>query len=83
MPKWEYKVTVHSLPSLQCDEQTVIECDQEGGCFVSLACRGKVAWLEQVLGEKGWEGWELVQSGYHGKELFCIWKRPLEPGEKG
>ncbi len=83
MRKWEYRITVHTLPSLPCDEQTVIECDQEGGCYVGIACRGKVAWLEEVLAEKGREGWELVQSGYHQKELFCIWKRPSELEERG
>jgi hypothetical protein len=25
----------------------------------------------------------LVQSGYHNRELLCIWKKRKETGEKG
>jgi hypothetical protein len=31
--------------------------------------------VENLLCEKGKQGWELVQSGYHNRELLCIWKK--------
>jgi hypothetical protein len=83
MSRWEYQITVHPFPQIQCEEQPIVECDQTGGCFVHDVCRGGSAWLEDILGEKGREGWELVQSGYHNRELLCIWKKPSESGEKG
>jgi hypothetical protein len=83
MSTWEYQITVHQFPQIQCEEEKIVECDQVGGCFLHVACQGRVAWLETIFGEKGKEGWELVQSGYHNKELFCIWKKPSETGEKG
>ena len=83
MSGWEYQITVHPFPQIQCEEQVIVECDQAGGCIRHVACRERVAWLENIFGERGKEGWELVQSGYHNKELFCIWKKPSETGEKG
>jgi hypothetical protein len=32
---------------------------------------------------KGKKGWERVQSGYHNRELLCIWKKRKEVEEKG
>jgi hypothetical protein len=39
--------------------------------------------LKALFCEKGKEGWELVQSGYHNRELLCIWKRRKKVGKKG
>jgi hypothetical protein len=83
MYRWEYQVTLHAFPP-GCEEQEVIECDQTGRCFVHDACQGGgYGWLEDIFREKGEKGWELVQSGYHKKELLCIWKKPVETGRKG
>jgi len=82
MYKWEYQISVHPFPPIQCEEEIIVECDASGGCFLDVGCRGRVSWLENIFGEKGKEGWELVQSGYHNKELFCIWKKPIAIGDK-
>ncbi|HSB05785.1 MAG TPA: hypothetical protein VLK23_11375 [Thermodesulfobacteriota bacterium] len=85
MVKWEYQITIHELPGLQVGGQEKgIECDQTGQCFVPYdAVSGGVGWLESLFRERGREGWELVQSGYHQRELFCIWKKMVEAGQKG
>jgi hypothetical protein len=75
MIQWDYQVTLHNFPEGECKEN-VVSCDQAGQCFVHDACRGGgVAWLQTLFSEKGREGWELVQSGYHHRELLCIWKK--------
>jgi hypothetical protein len=74
MSKWEYQVTLHELPP-RCEEGKIFECDDAGRCFVHDTCQGGVGWLEGLLQTKGQEGWELVQSGYHNRELLCIWKK--------
>jgi hypothetical protein len=38
--------------------------------------------LANLFREKGVEGWELVQSGYHNREVLCIWKKRIEIGRK-
>ena len=84
MIQWEYRITVHELPERRSPRQGgTIECDQDGLCFVHDVVPGGVEWLEDLFREKGKEGWELVQSGYHHRELLCIWKKKKEAGEKG
>jgi len=84
MIQWEYSITVHELPDLQVKEHAkTIQCDQSGLCFIHDVVPGGVEWLEDLFREKGKEGWELVQSGYHNRELLCIWKKKKEAGEKG
>jgi len=85
MIQWEYQVTLHELPERQPlkHKAATIECDQDGLCFVHDVFSGGVEWLEDLFREKGKEGWELVQSGYHNRELLCIWKKKKEAAEKG
>ena len=79
MTQWEYQITVHKLPKLQPEgEEKVIECDQAGQCFVHNTFQGSIGGLEAIFREKGKEGWELVQFGYHHPELLCIWKKRKE-----
>ena len=83
MTQWEYKITLHELPELLREEKgTIIECDQKGQCFVHDTSGSGVGWLENLLCEKGRECWELVQTGYHNRELLCIWKKPIAAGER-
>ena len=84
MPQWEYQITIHELPERQAGKETrAIECDQDGLCFVHDAFQGGIEWLKALFCEKGKEGWELVQSGYHNRELLCIWKKRKKVGKKG
>ena len=79
MVQWEYEVTVHELPVSQPEKEArSFACNQDGLCFIHDAYPGGIKWLEDLFGEKGKKGWELVQSGYHHRELLCIWKRRKE-----
>jgi hypothetical protein len=83
MIQWEYQITIHDLPESKAEHREApIECDQDGLCFVHDAIQGGIDWLEDVLCEKGKKGWELVQSGYHHRQLLCIWKRKKENGKQ-
>lgn len=80
MKQWEYEITIHKLPkSPQSEGEPIIKCDQTGQCFVHDTSRVGIEWLEKLFRERGQEGWELVQSGYHYHELLCIWKKQLKP----
>ncbi|NWF93418.1 MAG: hypothetical protein HXY46_10910 [Syntrophaceae bacterium] len=79
MMRWEYQITVHKLPNQPPEgKEDVIECDQLGRCFFHATLGGGPGWLEEIFREKGEKGWELVQLGYHDRELVCIWKRRKE-----
>jgi hypothetical protein len=83
MVHWEYQITFHQLPAAQPGgAEKIIECDQTGSCFVHDASEEGIRWLANLFREKGMEGWELVQSGYHNRELLCIWKKRVETGKK-
>ncbi len=82
MAQWEYEITIHELPeSPQEGGKPIIQCDQMGQCFVHNTSHLGVEWLERLLSERGKEGWELVQTAYHHRELLCIWKKQREPGQ--
>ena len=84
MVQWEYQITIHELPESKTEEQKrTIECDQNGQCFVHDVFQSGIGWLEDLFREKGMKGWELVQSGYHNRELLCIWKKKKEAAERG
>ncbi len=85
MIQWEYQITVHDLPGSRVGRpENMIECDQRGQCFIPYdAVSGGLGWLEDLFRKKGKEGWELVQSGYHQKELLCIWKKKIDIAERG
>lgn len=83
MTQWEYSITIHQLPEMQPKKPGgTIECDQDGLCFIHDAFQGGVEWVENLFQEKGKEGWELIQSGYHNRELLCVWKKRKEAAEK-
>ncbi len=83
MTQWEYKITVHEFPEGLAERSSrTIHCDQKGGCFVHDLFQTGIDWLEDIFREKGEEGWELIQLGYHQKELLCIWKRRKPPEEE-
>jgi len=84
MIQWEYQITYHELPSSPSEKaEEIIACDQSGRCFVHDASKEGVQWLTQLFQTKGLDGWELIQSGYHNRELLCVWKRRIEPGTNG
>ena len=85
MIQWEYQITVHNLPAGQAGQQAgMIECNQTGQCFIPYGTlSGGLGWLEELFREKGKAGWELVQSGYHQRELLCIWKKKVEIKQRG
>jgi len=85
MIQWDYQITIHALPQRPSYEGTGrIECGPGGQCFIPYdVSAGGLGWLEDLFREKGKQGWELVQSGYHEKELLCIWKKMKEIKERG
>jgi hypothetical protein len=84
MTQWEYNITVHSFPQPEKEGKgSVFECDQGGQCCVHDTSQIGIGWLESIFRDKGKEGWELVQFGYHNRELLCIWKRKKEVRGKG
>ncbi len=83
MVQWEYRITMHEFPEPKTEStERTIACDEHGHCFVHDAYLGGIDWLEDLLCEEGRKGWELVQSGYHRRQILCIWKKKKGFGKK-
>jgi hypothetical protein len=80
MKKWEYDISFHSIEELNIPEtefppEQVVACDMEGHCFFNDVMKPSLDVFRKLLNERGSEGWELVQTGYHKGSLVCFWKR--------
>ena len=81
MKTWEYQITRYHLKDFIREEEmdpAAFYCDQRGQCFLHDTSREGADMIRDVLNQEGRKGWELVQFGYHQKELMCVWKRAAE-----
>jgi len=81
MKTWEYQITRYHLKDFVREEKmdpAAFYCDQRGQCFLHDTSREGADIIRDVLNQEGRKGWELVQFGYHQKELMCVWKRAAE-----
>jgi len=84
MKKWEYDISFYSLKELGIPEDEtdfspdqIIACDTEGHCFYNDIMRLYLDKFKNLLNNKGLDGWELTQAGYHKGSLVCFWKREI------
>ncbi len=78
MMKWEYQITRYDLHDFVGEGEfpgSAFYCDQSGQCFIHDTAHAAADMVRKALNEEGKSGWELVQFGYHKKEMMCIWKR--------
>jgi len=81
MKTWEYQITRYHLKDFIREvemDPAAFYCDQRGQCFLHDTSREGADMIRDVLNQEGRKGWELVQFGYHQKELMCVWKRAAE-----
>lgn len=78
MKNWEYDISFHIIEDENFPKDQVIACDTEGHCFFNDVMKPHLDFFKNLLNERGSEGWELVQLGYHRGSLVCFWKREKE-----
>ena len=81
MRKWEYQITRYEVKDSAQEEEmskTAFYCDQKGQCFLHDTSPAAAEMVRDALNEEGKSGWELVQFGYHQRELMCVWKRIVD-----
>jgi hypothetical protein len=74
MKQFEYEVSKHPA-----DEFThlVYFCTEEGACKIDQIPSDQTKILEDILNEKGANGWELVQTFFGKDGIVIIWKREI------
>ena len=84
MIQWEYQITIHELPERQAEKETEpLNVIRMAFVLSMMPIRAALNGWRMLFHEKGKKGWELVQSGYHNRELLCIWKKRKVAGQKG
>lgn len=78
MKSWEYDISFHQIEDESFPKEQVIACDTEGHCFFNDVMKPSLDFFKNLLNERGSEGWELVQLGYHKGSIVCFWKREKE-----
>ncbi|ROR03276.1 hypothetical protein [Desulfosoma caldarium] len=72
MDRFEYSVTRHSAEAFR---ETAYFCTDQGTCTLEDVPVDQAAILENLLNERGKQGWELVQVVFGRNGLLAFWKR--------
>ncbi|MEW6267528.1 MAG: hypothetical protein AB1641_31025 [Thermodesulfobacteriota bacterium] len=72
MKQFEYDITLYPAALFQ---QVAYFCSEEGLCNLEEVPADQVKRLEEILSDRGREGWELVQLSFGRGGLMAFWKR--------
>ncbi len=74
MKKFEYEITKHPNEAFT---QVVYFCSGEGECSVDHVPGDQISILENLLNDRGAEGWDLVQLVFGTDGILCFWKKAI------
>ena len=72
--RYEYDITQHSADALG---EMIYFCSEAGECSVNKVPMDQVKIFEDILNDRGREGWELVQVSFSKMGAMAFWKRTL------
>lgn len=76
---FEYEITQHPAEGFN---QVVYFCSEAGECSLNEVQGDQTKILEDIMNERGKQGWELVQISFGKDGLMAFWKRRLKNGER-
>ena len=71
MKKFIYDITVHPVESFN---KVAFFCTQEGECALEEIPSDQLGALQDLLNERGEQGWELVDMAFGKDGLLAVWK---------
>lgn len=74
MQRFEYEITRHQADTFR---ELTFYCSEKGACSLDKVPREQSDVLRDLLNERGWQGWELVQIAFGDNGLMAFWKRAL------
>ena len=77
MDRFEYSITRRPADTFR---ETIYFCTEQGTCSLEKVPVDQLAVLENLLNERGKQGWELVQVIFGKDGLLAFWKRRLSGG---
>lgn len=74
MKKFEYEITKHPANDFS---HLVYFCNDKGECNIDQVPSGQTDLLTNILNERGFESWELVQTFFGKDGIVIFWKREI------
>jgi hypothetical protein len=74
MNKFEYKITKHPSEEFK---KVVYFCSDEGQCNIDQLPADQLSVMEEIMNERGLEGWELIQLSFGEGGIIAFWKRSI------
>ena len=72
--KFEYDITKHHAKDFP---QLVYYCTDKGECTYNDVPSEQIDILQNILNEKGADGWEMVQAFFGEDGVIAFWKREI------
>ena len=72
MKKYEYEITKHKAESYS---QLIYFCSDTGDCKIDEVSLSQIGILNNLLNERGKQGWELVQISFGKDGMIVFWKK--------
>ena len=77
MYSFEYRVTLHPADTFR---EMILFCSSDGICNMEMVPSEQIKKMENLLNERGLQGWELVQASFGKDGMLVFWKRQVETG---
>jgi len=74
MKQFEYEITKHPADEFS---KLVYFCNPEGECDLDQVPSDQTKILENLLNQRGKDGWELLQTLFGKDGIVIFWKREL------
>ena len=74
MKKFEYEITKHEAKTF---DQLVYFCSETGECKLDKVSLSQINTLNNLLNERGKQGWELIQVSFGKDGIIAFWKHEL------
>ncbi|MBI4619484.1 MAG: DUF4177 domain-containing protein [Desulfobacterales bacterium] len=75
MKRFEYQITKHPAEAFK---ELVYFCSESAECNLEQVPTDQTKILQDILNERGRQGWELIQVSFGKDGIMAFWKRNLK-----
>ena len=75
MKQFEYQITKHPAEAFK---ELVYFCSESAECNLEQVPADQTKILQDILNERGRQGWELIQVSFGKDGIMVFWKRKLK-----
>jgi hypothetical protein len=87
MKRWEYEIASYSSEQVIAvreqmslpagAEGKVMFCTDKGACFLDNIPNPNTKAIQQILNQRGADGWQLAGAVFRTDEMLCFWMREV------